>query len=243
MSVLQYGSYRHQPGEVTLRPIARNAMVAPSAIVYGWTWRWKVSGFLQATSQANLTAAIQRLEAAYAVQGGNLGFFNDDGSATAHGIFDGQTIGGVRVVSGPNYPEGQGAEYSAGGAFRFYEIELEYDVRDFRVGLLAWTESITYSGGGPEFIFLEPILGPPVKQLLKAATAFRAVQRGMAKGHGSYPVPPDPLWPGDLLRDPEVERIAPQRRGNAFIEPQISWTYTFASALPLVGLPNPQPNI
>lgn len=235
---LQYGNYTHPAGEVSLTPIQRTLLFNSGQICYGFTERWRIKGFLQAANQAGITNAIAGLIAAYSYQGQDLRFFDDNGNPT-HGTLSSQTFGGVRVVGGPSFPTGDGAEYST---YRSYEIEVEFEVRNPQVGLLSWTESVSYSGGGPLFVFLEPINGLPQKQQAKQATTFRAVQRGSAVGQFDCPTPPPPIWPGDLERAPEPVRTDPKRHGKDFSEYQIDWTYYFASVTPLSGNPTLWPS-
>lgn len=238
---VQYGAYKHASGEVAIQPIGRNAFRNEAGVVYGFTERWKLSGFLQTATPALMTVAIAALEAAYSKQFQNLGLFNDDGSPTAHGILSANTRGGVQVVGPPSYPQGFGAEYST---FRSYEIILEWDRIFPGTGLIAFTESIHYSGGGPLNLHMETLNTPPQKQLVKQFTTFRAVQRGMAIGEFSYPFAPPPIWPGDLEKAlPELDVTAPKRFGVNFAEYGLQWAYYFAAAYPLVGDPDVWPNL
>jgi len=243
MSYLVYNGYRHNKAEVTLQPISRTGLVNECSIVYGFVERWLIRGFLQANTAALLTAAIAQLEAAYSFQGGVLGFFNDDGSPTAHGIFPAQTLGGVRIIGPPSYPTGEGAEYAVSSSYRTYEITVEFTRRRTDVNLLNWTESVQFSAGGPRVVLLETLNTPPQKQTTQAFTTYRAVQRGTATGQFSRPTPPPPIWPGALVINPEIEFVAPKRYANDFADYGISWTYTFASATPLSGEPTPWPYI
>jgi len=230
---LQFGNYKHPSGEVHLSPISRQSLVNEGGQMYGWRERWRIRGFLQAATVPALTTAIQGLQNAYSNLGQTLQLFNDDNSLTAQVLNN--MFGGIRVVTQPSFPVGEGAEYST---FRQYEIEVEGDTRYSGVPLIAWSETVSYTGGGPVFVFLEPINGPPQKQLVKFQSAFRAVQRGSAIGQFGFPQPPPPIWPADLERNPEPAEVSPRRHGSQFSEFQQDWTYYFASVTPLQGYPN-----
>jgi hypothetical protein len=239
---LQYGSYAHAIDEAAITPISRRSILDGANRVYGTTETWEVRGWLQAPDVSSLTQAIANLENAYAVQGQDLGLFNDDGSQTAHGAFSANTLGGIRVM-GIEYPDGgeSDAEYTT---YRKYTIRLEWDTRVAANGIIAWTESILYTGGGYLMGFLEPILGLPQKQQFKQSTTFRAVQRGTAVGLWDYPPVPPPIWPGDLEKGaPEINPKDPRRAGNQFTEFQVSWAWFFAFILPPSGLPTRWPDL
>jgi hypothetical protein len=206
--------------------------------------RWDIQGRLQAADQATLSAAITALETAYSVPGQDVGFYFDDGAPTTHLIRSADTIGGVRVVVPPGYPQGKGAEYST---FRGYAIALEAELADDRAGLLNWHETLGFKGGGPQFGFLEPINGLPQKQLLKQFTTFRATQSGEAVGYLGYPSPAAPIWPeAEHINQREIRYELPRRSGPpasaSYTQFKVTWSYTFEDAGPLVGSPTPWPN-
>jgi len=237
---LQYGSYIHDTNEAAVT-IARVPQYNEGGIQTGFRETWRIRGILQAATADLLSISIRLLNVAYSIQDRNIGLFFDNGFPTAHVLLSSRTLGGIRVVDGPNWPEGEGAEYST---FRTYEITLEGDVPDRRIGLLAWTESITFSGGGPRFVMQQPLNGIPVRQKVAEATPFQAQQVGAAVGHFSYPIASAPLWPADEHRDQRrIERGQPKRHGNGYAEFPIQWSYSFEAAAPLLGLPRLWPNI
>ncbi len=198
---------------------------------------------MQAADQSALSAAIDALTAAYALQAQDVGFYFDNGAPTSHTIRSADTNGGVRVVAPPSFPEGKGAEYST---FRTYTIGLEAERLEPDATLLSWTETLQLKGGGPQFTFLEPINGIAQKQLLKQATTFRATQSGQAVGYLSYPAPAAPIWPeAEHLEQREIRLELPRRMGPpgdpTYTEYKISWSYSFQDAYPLVAVPTPWP--
>ena len=246
---LQYGSYVHDQGECAIT-IARTSRIE-NGIVLGYTERWNVQGRLQITptgdaaaDQAQLSARITAMQLAYAQQGLNLGLYFDDGTPSVHYLQSARTAGGTRVAKPPEFPLGTGAEYST---FRNFALAVEAEFLDSSIGLVSWTESLSFFGGGPQFGFLLTLNGPPQKQLLRQQTTYRATQQGEAVGLTAYPVAPGPLWPADEHSDQRhVAQTLPQRTGSGpnavYYDFKTRWSYVFESAAPLVGVPTGWPS-
>ena len=239
---LKYGSYQHPPGEASV-VISKQALFSEAGLPRGVRERWDIQGRLQAADQAALSAAIDALSAAYAVQAQDVGFYFDDGQPSSHRIVSASTNGGVRVAAPPSFPEGKGAEYST---FRNYSLALEAELLDATATIIHWNERLNFSGGGPQFAFLQPINGLPIKQLLRQATPYRATQSGEAVGYQSYPVPASPLWPdSEHINRREVHYELPKRMGPtgsaSYTQYKVTWAYHFESATPLVGAPTGWP--
>ena len=226
-----YGSHTHDDGECTAT-ITREGLVSDCGKPYGYRERWELRGRLQADTQAELSAAIGTLEAAYERHGKDMGLYDDDGAVTSHLLDSSASRGGTRVVRRPFYPDGRGAEYSI---FRNYVVVVEADFLDNQFDLLSWAETIRAWGGGPRFVLLECLTGPPQKQLVQEQTTYDAIQTGRAIGNDTYPVPPAPLWPAEEHSDQrDIHREVPSDNSGRKI---IVWAYTFESIAPLVGLP------
>ncbi len=239
---LKYGTYQHADNETSV-VISKDAMFAPGGMIRGVRERWTIQGRLQAADQASLTTAIDQLTAAYSLQNQDVAFYTDDDQPTSHAIDSAATNGGVRVIVPPSFPEGRGAEYST---FRNYTVVLEAEVLDPGATIINWHESISFSGGGSQFAFLETIDGAPHKQLLKQSTTYHATQSGEATGMLNYPTPAVPLWPGAEHTDRRQLRYdLPQRSGPSgqptYTHYKVSWSYTFEDGAPLVGLPSAWP--
>ncbi len=238
---LKYGSYTHSANEVSVA-ISRTPRYDEHDRILSMIERWEIDGRLAADTQAALTTAINALEAAYETQGQNVGLYLDDGTTlTSHAITSADTIGGVRVVEGPSYPDGRGAEYST---FRNYRIALEAET-DIAPGntLLFWEERIETTGGGGRFVMLQTLTGSPQKQIVAQATPYRAIQSGRAVGYGAYPLPASPLWPASEHVDQrQVGRRSPRRRGPtgqaSYEEWEVVWSYSFEDVAPLIGFPS-----
>ena len=192
-----------------------------------------------AQQQANLTAKCAALERALRLQGLDLVMY-DDGGGVAFSLPNVRALGGTRITRGPNYPESSGAEYVNYRTFDF-TAEAEFPLTATGVGgtiLVAFTETLSFSGGGPVNDFIPVVNVDPVPVELFARTPYRARQAGSAVALGTWPVAPTPLWPQYLLRNGEPTIVSPQR-GARGLEYGITWSYEFGSVRPLLGRPNP----
>jgi hypothetical protein len=240
MSFVQYGNYAHAAGEciVVIEKHPRfNELGEAVSLVH----RWQIQGLLQVSDPTKMTAALQALEAAYTIQGQNLGLFNDDGSATAHGVISAQTLTGVKITDGVRYPQGGGAEYST---FRSYAIAAEWETLGTN-GLLAFHERLQFTGNcGARWGYLQTLGGIPPQQQLCEATPQKIVQSGQAIGLYSYPPVPAPLFPAGLEHHDQrvIEYESPKRSGPygspAWSEYAVRWQYTFETTLYKTGVPN-----
>jgi hypothetical protein len=240
--ILAYGSYRHPLAEAGIS-IQRETLFAATGVPTATRERWWIDGVLQAESSAGVTRAIVELQSAYSRQAQDVVLFLPDGTTpTAHTIQSRDTIGGVRVTRPPSFPQGRGAEYST---YRSYTIELEADIpvtRDANL-LLYWEEVLSFSGGGPRWVYLATLAGPPVRQQVQESTPFRATQSGRAVGFRDYPTPAAPIWLAAWHQDAStITRRLPKRTGSGAAttetEFEVTWQYQFESASPLVAQPN-----
>lgn len=237
---VRYGNYSHADNECAViigsrhdRTVAGHRKSTVKTYV--------LRGRLHGSSPSDLTNKIAALEAAYSTDFQSLILY-DGAAPTAHLLDNASSISGVRVVSGPNYPEGDDAQYTT---FRDFEITLEAEYpASPGVGLLAWSETLSFVGtGGPMTVHVPTVFGPPQKQITSAMTPVQVVQSGQAVGWSTWPVAPPPLWPAaEVLPRRRFNMAAPKWNGQAFTEFPIMWSYEFESAVPLSGLPTPQPN-
>ena len=242
---IQYGNYQHAPGEGALSILQRTEY-STSGMVAGTRVRLELRGRLQIedqgsddANQAAMTEALAALELAYSVNGQDFGLYQDDGSPTEHVLRSAATVGGVKITQPVSYPVGRGAEYST---FRNYELAVEGFVPSLFATILDWRETVQWSGGGPQFVILQTLTGPPQKQLTSEQSVCRATQTGSAVGAFSYVAPSAPLWPDALVPEASsVSQVGPDREGPfgiPFFRYRTNWTYSFADPSPLVGAPN-----
>ncbi len=229
-----YGNFRSVSAECEITPIRRMSLLNAAQVQYGFRETWVIRGFLQDAGPPQLTADINAMLNYFVSGGSQLALYNDDGTPTAHALSAAVTTGGIRVTD-VTFPTGTGAEYTT---FRSWSVTVQFDYRYPVPALIDFFESCRYWGGGPLIAALEPINGPAQIQLVKQQTAYRVVQSGRAVGQFAYPVPPPPIWPGNLEMAPEIEEDTPRRIGNNYVDWPVRWTYRFVSAFALVGNPN-----
>lgn len=238
---LKWGDYTHPLGEPQIT-ITRQPILAESGIPVAHTVTWDIQGKLLGSGQADLDAKIAALNSAYAKQNQDLVLLRSDGQTDSqHSLRRADTRGGTWVVSGPNFPDGGGAEYATVRTFQL-QIQAEVPVTNPQTTFVSFEESLRLSGGGPLFSHVETAFGFPVRQQLRANTTFRAVQSGSAIGYRNYPPVPGPLFGyGNLTHEPVITRVSPKRVGTAHHQYRVSWQYEFESAFPLSGLPHISP--
>lgn len=239
---LKYGSYTHADAEVSFT-IDSQSLENEAGQQYGYRNTWRIEGCLQADDTTAVVTAFRALETAYSVWYRDLVFYDDSGNIT-HKLLNAGSLTGVKIVSPPSYPRGEGAELST---FRHYTLmaSADYPAGAGLNALRSFSETLAFTGGGPERTVVECANVPPQEQVLKAFTMFRAVQSGSAVGMFQYPVIPPPLFPGkERIRSvPPGNPVhgSPKLRNGRYIDWPVSWSYEFISATPLVGFPNRWP--
>ncbi len=235
---LKYGSYQHSTSEAAV-----SFLIAPrfndGGQVYLQTHRWTIQGMLFGSSATDLDSQWADLQFAYARNGLSIGLYHDDGSVTCRELRTQDCLGGTRVVDGPS------SQFEPGTHTTFlpYQIVVEGDIPASNITHVSFREELTFEGGGPLFVHLEPLFGKPVKQLVKTDTTFRVIQEGEAIGFLGYPNPAGPIFgAGNLLKAPKIRLESPRRSGPVgkpnYSEFPINWQYVFESSAPLLGIPN-----
>lgn len=242
---IRYGNYTHALGEPALS-IDRETLFTDALTPWAERVRWTIAGVItnQGGTEATLNAKVRNLETAYSVPNRDLALLLTSGVAAAgHSITNSATIGGVRIIKPPHYPKGDGVE---GVTMRTFGVVLEAIVAvSSSTALLSWTETIKFSGGGPEYGYLQPLTGKPIRQRLRQHSIYRASQQGSAVGLYSYPLPGSSLWPVYQLATRKVDYRSPKRQGyssgaDVNIEFLVSWAYQFASDNQLTAANGPR---
>jgi len=250
---LQYGTYRHPVGEVGVPTIQHASKLTDGDLLYGATETWNIRGTLQADTQAALVAAMAALRAAYATNYRDIGLYYEDGTSTGLQMPGLNELGGVKVLEGVSF-EADGAALST---FINYSIKVVGDfgvdpgsggqgqpgnVPGFDGGVISFSETLQFIGGGPTFVMRTALVGPPIRQPTAQATPYHAIQSGHAVSLLGEPTPPGPLWPQHEHRERRRESpSSPERAGDANIlyrNFRKEWSYEFESATPLIGRPN-----
>ena len=235
----RYGTYQHAFCEVQPQ-IVRSVLytqVGINQVAYGFRDTWTLSGFLQADNPADLTAALQALDAAYLIPNQSFGLYYQDGTPSFH-VVDAVTALAVRVKQRPSFLRGSGE----GGTFRSYEIVLEVDfgTQEGAIVPLTYQEQMDFTGGGPQFIYLQPIEGDPIKQYVSQNTPYVIIQSGIATQYSFYPPPPPPFWPEAEHQElRKIQKISPNTAPGSGIQIYTTrWHYTFEAVEPLYADPH-----
>lgn len=195
----------------------------------------EVQAELKGTDQADLTTKINALTAALMATGDSVGLYQT-GVATpsSHHLDAGTSQGGVKLLD-LTWAPAEGSEYGNHRTFNAI-FQAEYENGSFP-GLIAWQESYTYSGGGPNIELFIPITGSAIEQQTSASIGYQATQSGTAIGFTARPSAPTPLFPTKKLPTSSITNIAPQLIGGNFRNFGISWNYQFLSSTSLAGVP------
>lgn len=195
------------------------------------TWNITFQLINTTTDPKSLDAEIAALEGWYAQQWTAASLRHDDGTATAHVIGTG-LVGKIRTTKPPSYARWQNGEYVS---YRTGNVVIEavVEIGTLTSRITEHTERIEFSGGGPEFAFLQPNVGLPVKQQTRTNTPFRATQSGRITYYDDYRAIPVAIWPNDLVAAPSVALEQPKRIGTKKYDYPQTYSYQFASATAL----------
>lgn len=228
--ILKYGSYAHEDNEISLS-ISKSAIFSEFKTAVGYTETWEVRGVKQASTTAAVGTALQTMLNAYSTNGYDLILYDSDGTTPRHVLASGPSRDGVKITNF-SYPEGTGAEYST---FRTFSFTASADYYA-DLGLYSYQESFEFSGGGPQFIVIPTLIGPPIKQLIRQQTPFRCIQSGSSVGIGAHGAVPQPIFPDSEHIDQRQIRFGTPESGFSMYP--MSWVYVFESPSPLGSVPN-----
>jgi hypothetical protein len=190
-----------------------------------------------ANPQIDLTAQANLLIAALSVNYQNLIFKTDDGFVSDIALLNANSLSGVIVVDGPRFPGQRGTgEYATRRAFTF-SLMAEYVITPARTALVSFSEALDFSGGLPMYVMCRAITTLPQRQQTYQFTEYTCTQTGQAVGLLAYPTVPGPMFPQFLKEAPRIKRASPDRTGATYRNYGVTWSYTFESATPLVGVP------
>ncbi|MCC9608515.1 hypothetical protein LOC68_09885 [Blastopirellula sp. JC732] len=236
---LKIGNYTHEIGgpqlSITQRPVLSEGGV-PLAQLHSW----QIQGIVTGSGQSEIDAKVAALIAAYRQRGFDASLLLSDGvTPSQHALKNSQAIGGVRVVSGPSFPNGAGAEYATKRTFAV-TLEAEIPIEDPQTALLNFRESLSLSGGDRRVEWTETKLGPPRAQMTRRQTIYRAVQSGQAVGYRQYPLFPGFLFPQQYaVEAPRLTYGGGKRRlSGDFTDFSLSWEVRYESDRPLAGRPH-----
>lgn len=192
--------------------------------IYKTVERWTVSVRIHPDQSA--TTAQQRQDSIIAKVATIEGAVNSTGSNTITLLTDdggtADTITGALLVSGPSYGGDQPGENAL-----FRRATMTFERESFGgTNIVSFSETVTYSGGGPRKVLQEIRNGYPQEYQVSQATAFYAVQVGQAM-HRVAPYYRDPYWPDSII-NPESKSVT----GGSKVTDGYpsSWNYSFAAA-------------
>lgn len=232
---VRYGNYSHAEGEVEYS-VSNQVLLTAREVAYAYRTRVQMRGLLMGSDPADMDQKVRALKAAYSRSDRNW-LVMHDGQPLDISIYANQCISGVTVEGGVAFPNNKGAVYVTHVP---YEITLTADVAidDTANTLRSFEESLSFSGGGPRYLHIETATGFPVKQIGRRFTVYKATQQGSAVGLYRRPDVPRPIWPRDLVENPDYSIDGGNLRGSVVTDLTTTWNYRFESARPLRGSPN-----
>lgn len=241
--ILSYGSFKHPVGQPKVAFLAEGVKNEGDVVV-AYNARVDIVGTIigaGSNPQGDIDSQIAQIKAAYAKQNQDCILYLNDGTTPSQNVLlVKQTLGGVRVVRPPSFPEGNGAEYAT---YRTFTVGLEAELPAVsNSALWSFREAVTFQGGGRVWDILQPIYGLGIEQTIKQSSPYMAIQSGEAVGYQDYwsKMFPGPLWP---VKERQFEREelmeGPRRIGTAYKLFPTRWTYRFKSVTPLKGTATP----
>ena len=237
MLQLKYGNYSHELQEASV-VITRDVGWNAEGVAEEITETWDISGQVHGDTFSELTQNITALEIAYSTPDKDARLVAGTAN-TAHKLLI-ANWDSIRA-SGPNYPIGDGAEYTT---FRTYAIRLTAKKFPLRQQggdpIIEYSEVIEIQGnGGPDWVFQPVTSGNWPRADLTDRTPVVITQSGEAVGRTDY-VYDIPLFSGN-----EWGKLRRQRRGTPRVrrptpsEYPSSWQYTFGFMGGVPFVPNP----
>lgn len=206
----------------------------------------KVRGYIDGTSQSDLTTRENNLRTLLINSYGDLELRQDSGAKSGLALANATSISGVVITSGPTFAEAEGAEYVTRRTVDFTGV-AQFVIRGSEPAIVEWEEVFAFTGTcGPVTGWRPNLIGPWVQQQIYPSSTMKVTHTGRAVGHLVRPNPPPPKWAFPIEKQ-HLRRIvqeAGRRIGpaiSAVIEPAVSWVYEYENNTPLVALPGPPP--
>lgn len=189
-----YGSYS-TPVNSSWATMNFRAVIGQTGRKISEIQRWSIHTVLQADTQAGIDTLIAAHEAGMRQNNVDLTFYKDDGSVTAHRIISANTRNGVQFmgISYPGYWPQHSPQKTEYVKLRYVITQHEAEVFDVENNIVFLWQSMQYSLGGVGYTVLGALTGPPVTQFTMQQSPYWAVQRGVAIGMFSNPIPPGPV--------------------------------------------------
>lgn len=234
-----FGTYQHQVGEVDVSRRREIVRSTASNRVLGFKHRLTLNGTLLGDGVSSIDLAVSKLIAAYNKSVSFCGMVDSVTGAPIPSFWFKavDSLSGILVMSGPSFPSGNETQHVT---MYGYQIELEVTtvLDSGAANIREFSETLSFEGGGPSYLHLEPLYGIPVKVLAKQNTVFRVRQSGRSVGWLSRPAPAAPIWPSALMRSPTFRTPNARSDNGVLVDWPIEWDYVFESAYQLSGDPH-----
>lgn len=237
----QYGSYIHPANEVNVTSFEAFRIFNERGKQESVTYRLHAWGELLAEGQAAIASAIENLLNVYSVQNQDVGLLHDDMTPTRHYLraADPDTLTGNKIVRHA-WPKGDPAEYAN---VRTFYLVFEAEHRRLEDQIVAFSEQVEVTGGGPRIRGIEYEVGPPTFHVVNQQTITQITQQGFMEGFDAYPSPfvvPGPIFPNNEIRDlRRVRAESPRLRGVQATNYRWTWTYVMQTSVQnVIAIPN-----
>jgi hypothetical protein len=230
MSHVEYGAYVHPDNEANLTMFRVVPLYTSRGFRWGNRYTAEIQGEILETTQAAFNTKINGLINAYADNGNDFGFYDNDGTLTNHSITSSASISGTKIIL-RDWPKSDGAEWATKRTFR---VRLQADFVDVESELKDFKESITHVGIAGQRKRLIPVDdGEPETQTIVQQHPQQIIQQGYAVGQTTWPIPPGPILVNsktiELTDQRQVVTHSPKRDRNGFMDYRIDWQYVMLS--------------
>lgn len=185
-----------------------------------------VTGKIRAATQSELHQQIGAFEAAFRQSYvDQVGLFFDSGAPTHHVIQTRATLDGIKLIDGPSYPQGTGAEYSV---FRTVSFSLQAEIKNTSLNMINFQESLTITGGTRPSAWLIPADEQiwPIRQRLPRVP-YVITQSGSAETYSIAFSFPDFL--GEEPDEISKTNSGPEYSGGKLATRRWQWSYRWST--------------
>lgn len=221
---IKYGTYAFEANGVSWRS-RKEMLLNVAEVPYGYKLYATLEGWLTGTTDELCTKELA-LRAALEVPYQDLIFYKDDSTETPLVLRQSDSLSGIIVKMGPDFDSTRKSEYATTRQFSI-QIYGEFSLPNQAKSLIAFSERVETSGGGPFYIHKRAVEGPPQKQMVWEQMEQTGSQDGEAIGYLDYPEPAKQIWPDDLKEPERIIRTTPQRIGSKHKLYKIEWHYKF----------------
>lgn len=231
MSFVKYGAYQHPDNEANLTMFQQVPLYSRRGYRWGFRFLAEIQGEILEETQSAFQTKVNSLVNAYADNGNDFGFYDNDGNLTNHSLTSAASISGTKIIL-RDWPKSDGAEWATKRTFR---VRIQADFVDTETELKEFSESIVHQGTAGEVKRMFAVdNGNPKIQTVRQQHFQTIVQQGFAVSQSGYPTPPGPALVNantiEVTDDRSIVRNAPKRDRNGFYDYRTDWTYVMISS-------------